>query len=78
MRRKMSAENALQIRSLLEKSRSVGPQILADDYLSMVAGMVGFACVEQMISLDEHATYWVEINQIKDARAEARRALEKT
>lgn len=76
MRRKMSTENARMIRLLIDKGRTIGPQILADDYLATAAGMVGFACTESMITLDEHAAYWAEITEIKDARAEARKALE--
>lgn len=76
-KRKMSAENAKMIRALIDNGRTVGPQILADDYLSIAVGMIGFACTETMITLEEHAAYWTEISAIKDARAEARKALEK-
>lgn len=78
MARKMSTENAKMIRTLINNGRTVGPQILADDYLSIVVGMIGFALVESMITHEEHAAYWAEISAIKDARAEARKALEQS
>ncbi len=77
-KRKISAESVRMIRLYLDNAKKVGPQILADDYLSQVGGMIGIACTESLITLEEHAAYWSEISAIKDARAEARKALEQS
>lgn len=71
----MDKENSDLLRKLLDGARAVGPQILADDYLSQCVGMVGYACIRGDITLDEHADYWVEITAIRDARDLAKKAL---
>lgn len=71
----MDKQNADLLRKLLDNARTVGPQILADDYLSQCVGMVGYACIRGDITLDEHAEYWVEINAIKRARDLEKKAL---
>lgn len=70
---KLGEESRRTIRLLLDSSRTA-PKILADDYLSQVGGMIGLACTESLIDLDEHAAYWAEIGEIKDARELARKA----
>lgn len=70
---KLSDESRKMIRILLDNSRTA-PKILADDYLSQVSGMIGVAYTEYMITGDEHAAYWAEIGEIKDAREQTRKA----
>jgi len=74
----MCAQSLALLEKLLASARTVGPQILADDYLAQCAGMIGLAHIERMLTADEHAAYWATINAIKDARAAARKQREET
>ena len=78
MARKMRAENERQIRRLVNEARTCGPKLRADECLSQLRGIAGYALVAGHLTESQHATLWAEINEITEARAMWRTERENT
>lgn len=78
MSKGLSDASKVLFEKLLAAARKTTAPYLASDYLSQCEGMIAIAAIERLITLDEQAAYWADINEIRQARAVERKKLEET